>query len=339
MGAAVRTDDHDRRQRGENPSPLEPMDILVVDDDVEAAKAIAKALTTLGHVCRTAASGEEALALIAERRPDVVVSDWEMSGMTGAELCKRARATGAANGDAFYMYFILVTGHDDREHRLAGMEAGADDFQSKPVDLDELEARLVSAARVVALHRKLAEQTAQLRRESRRLYVAARTDALTGVHNRLALRDELAQMYARATRYDHRYALGICDVDLFKAYNDTFGHVAGDHALCAVADAIRTTVRASDAIYRYGGEEFVILFPEQTLAQAALAMERVRLAVERLKIPAPGGGVLTVSAGVAEVDPQADRSPEEWLARADAALYGAKADGRNRVETLSSSSS
>lgn len=329
--------EHDRNGRTASVAVTPSLDVLVVDDEPATASALVRAITALGHTCRRAGTGEEALELIGQRRPDVVVSDWEMPGMTGAELCRRARML-SGREDGFYTYFILVTGHDDKAHRLAGMEAGADDFQKKPVDVDELEARLVSASRVVALHKKLAEQTAQLRRESRRLYVAARTDPLTGVHNRLALTDELQQLHARAARYDHRYALAICDVDLFKRYNDFFGHVAGDHALCAVADAIRHTVRATDAIYRYGGEEFVILFPEQSLAQAALAMERVRAAVEALAIPTAEGGPLTVSGGVAEVDPRQDRTPEAWIARADAALYRAKANGRNRVETASSQS-
>lgn len=314
------------------------LDVLVVDDDPDARRALERAVGGFGHTTRGAASAEEAMRLVAERRPDVVVSDWHLPGMTGADLCRLVRAVPPGQETVPYIYFVLVTGDAEHHLELRGMEAGADDFQRKPLDLVELEAHLVSAARVVGLHRRISDQQAQLRRESRRLYVASRTDPLTGVQNRRALDEELAQLFARATRYDHRYAIGICDVDHFKAYNDAFGHLAGDQALCRIADEVRATVRASDEVFRYGGEEFVVLFPEQTLEQAAFAMERVRRAVERLAMPAPKPGtVLTVSAGVAEVDPERDRGPAEWLGRADAALYGAKADGRNRVTTMHSS--
>lgn len=314
-------------------APPRSLDVLVVDDEVGSRRAIDRAVRFLGHRTRLAENGEQALALLTERRPEVVIADWEMPGMSGTELCTLSRQLRRESEDGPYTYFILLTGHDDHEHMMKGMEAGADDFQRKPFDLAELEARLLAAARVIAHHEEVGIEAAKLRSESRRHYVDAHTDALTGARNRRALDDDLAQLFARATRYDHRYAIGICDVDNFKAFNDALGHVAGDHALCQVADVLRATVRASDAVYRFGGEEFVVLFPEQTLEQATLAMDRVRAAVERLAIPAPNG-VLTVSAGVAEVAPERDRGPAEWLARADAALYGAKADGRNRVEAM-----
>jgi DNA-binding response OmpR family regulator len=133
------------------PASLElgrPLDILVVDDERTSRDGLALALRSLGHEWRVAANGEEALLAIAERRPDVVISDWQMPGMTGDELCRRARS---ADKNAPYTYFIMLTAFSDREHMLAGMAAGADDHQCKPVDLDELEGRLLRAARVVAL--------------------------------------------------------------------------------------------------------------------------------------------------------------------------------------------
>jgi two-component system, cell cycle response regulator len=286
----------------------------------------------LGHVCREASDGLEALGLLAQRYADVVISDWDMPRLNGAELC---RLTRRADDDAPYTYFILMTAFDDREHLLTGMEAGADDYQQKPVDLDELEARLVSAARVVKLHKRLADRTTTLRHDSKRFYVASRTDGLTLVGNRLAFDEELDRLLARSDRYGQNISLAICDVDEFKRFNDTLGHLAGDEALCRVANAIKTTLRAGDSVYRYGGEEFVVILPAQHLDEAARALERVRAAIEALAIPAPNDGVLTISAGVAELTGKRD-AKSALLGRADAALYAAKAAGRNRVETMRS---
>jgi DNA-binding response OmpR family regulator len=141
-------------------APLQPaafarakLDVLVVDDDQWTADALARFVRSFGHGCRVAPDGDEALRLLAGGQTNVVISDWDMPGMSGAELCKRIRS--AAN-DAPYTYFIFLTGFDDREHLLAAMEAGADHYQRKPVDLDALEAQLVSAARLIELHRQLA---------------------------------------------------------------------------------------------------------------------------------------------------------------------------------------
>lgn len=304
------------------------LDLLVVDDDENVRELIAEALTSFGHRCRIAIDGVEALRLLDERPADVVVSDWDMPNMNGAELCRRIRSAG---DDSAYTYFIVMTAFDDRAHLHEAMAAGADDYQRKPVSLNELEARLVSAARVVELHRRLAHRTAELRSDSTRNYAASRTDALTGVGNRMHLDEEVANLLARAQRYGGTCSLALCDLDFFKAYNDRFGHVAGDEALRAVAEAMRANLRAADALFRYGGEEFVVLLYEQPLAEAERAMDRMRAEVAQLAIPAAAGGYVTLSIGVAELDVARDRTADAWLARADAALYEAKSRGRNRV--------
>ena len=305
-----------------------PLDVLVVDDDESSRELIAIAVHSFGHQCRVAVDGDDALRQLAERPADLVISDWDMPGMTGAELCRNIRSVGDEDP---YTYFIIMTAFDDRDHLLAGMAAGADDYQRKPVSFDELEARLLSAGRVVDLHRRLASRTAMLRDDSTRNYLASRTDALTGVGNRMRLDEEISTLLSRAQRYGHKCSLAICDLDFFKSYNDHFGHVAGDEALRRVADGMRANLRSADALFRYGGEEFVILLIEQPLPDAERAMERMRAQIEALDIPAANGGPLTLSVGVAEIDPRSDHTPEQWIARADQALYAAKAGGRNRV--------
>ncbi len=305
-----------------------PLEILVVDDDPSARHILATALRAQGHACREAKSGTEALRELERTGADVVLCDWEMPGMSGLELCRRMRARSSVP----YTYFILMTGHDDHDRLVGAMEAGADDYHKKPLDLGDLEARLILASRVVALHRRLQEQASRLRRDSHRLYVASHTDALTGVGSRLALEEELAAVRSQHERYGRRASLAVCDVDFFKRYNDRYGHVAGDEALREIAGAIKEHLRASDRVFRYGGEEFVVLLPEQSLDEAAMAMDRVRRNVEQLSVPADTeAGVLTLSAGIAELMP-GDRHASDWIVRADAALYRAKSSGRNRIE-------
>jgi diguanylate cyclase (GGDEF)-like protein len=301
-----------------------PLEVLVVDDDPTTRDVVSKAVRRLGHACRDAEDGFSALQMITERHADVVISDWTMPGMSGAELCRRTRELAE---ETPYTYFILLTAYADREHLLGGMAAGADDYQTKPVDLDELEARLMSASRVVALHRKLALRNADLRRDSQRFYLASRTDALTGIGNRLALDEELATARDRATRYGHRFCLAMGDVDRFKDYNDRYGHLAGDDLLRRIATTIKGHIRASDRVFRYGGEEFVVVLPQQPLAEACSAIDRVRHAIENLAAPGTQG-FATMSFGLAELH---DQKVDSWLALADAALYSAKRAGRNRV--------
>jgi two-component system chemotaxis response regulator CheY len=302
--------------------------VLVVDDHEASRRALESAITSFGHDCRSAKDGLEAWHSHQASHADVILSDWEMPRMNGVELCERTRS---AQDEKGYTYFVLMTSFADKPHFLRGMEAGADDYQTKPVDLDELQARLASAGRVVTLYRKLAEKNATLRRDSQSFFQAARVDPLTGIANRLRLDEDLGALGARANRYGHRYSAAMCDIDWFKTYNDHFGHLAGDKALHDVAQALRKVLRQGDSLYRYGGEEFLAIFPEQDASDAARVAERMRAAVEALAIPTTvGNGVVTMSVGVAELT-QGDESPLTWLERADSALYRAKASGRNRV--------
>ena len=251
-----------------------------------------------------------------------------MPGVDGLELCRRVRGD---NRDG-YTYFIFLTALGDREHLLQGLEAGADDYLSKPLDRDELGMRLTSALRVTELHRRLAVQNEELEQLNRMLFEQSRQDPLTSLGNRLRLREDLQFLQSRAERYGHSYAVVLCDVDFFKAFNDRYGHLAGDDVLRRMAATLSSGLRTGDIAYRFGGEEFLLVLPEQDAEAATAITERLRQTAEDLGIPHADGlplGVVTVSAGVAVSAEAGDA--DGLLKAADRALYAAKEAGRNRV--------
>jgi diguanylate cyclase (GGDEF)-like protein len=299
------------------------MRILVVDDEPLSRHVLQAAVEQLGHQWTAAENGQAAWRCFNQDKPEVLITDLLMPEVDGLELCRRVRADTRAG----YTYIILVTVLGERHDVVRGMEAGADDYLIKPLQRFDLQARLIAAQRVTDLHAELDRHRAQLAH-------LARHDPLTGLGNRRSLDDDLAVLHARSQRYGRGYAVAMCDIDRFKAYNDRHGHQAGDQALRAVAATIAGELRGGDGVYRYGGEEFLLVLPEQTLDGALVAVERVRSAVERLAIPQPAagrGGMLTLSAGIAAFDPADATTAEELLQRADAALYRAKAAGRNQI--------
>jgi two-component system chemotaxis response regulator CheY len=288
------------------------MKVLIADDEPGTRLLLAATLERLGHECVVAEDGHVAWERFLAEEPPVVVTDWQMPGLDGTEIARRIRERPAAA----YTYVVVLTGAADEASARAAMEAGADDVLLKPLDAADLERKLIAAERVTAMHR--------------RLHADARHDPLTGIGNRLRLAEDLEAVCGRVERYGHAYCVAIADVDHFKAYNDAHGHPRGDDVLRAVATSLRDTVRTGDTVYRYGGEEFVVLLPEQTLAGAEQAAERLRAAIEALALPHPGGGSVTVSIGVAGLG-DGTCAPDALFEAADQALYAAKADGRNRV--------
>jgi two-component system cell cycle response regulator len=304
--------------------------VLVADDDATSRLVVQASLRVLGHQSEVVSDGTQAWEAFRSGSPDVVISDWTMPGRTGLQLCESIRGHAAGS----YTYFIMVTRHGAPGDILEGMGAGADDYLVKPLNTDDLQARLVSAARVTSLHQQLAAQRVELEALNTELLATARRDPLTGLGNRRALQEDVEVLEARAARYGHRYCMAVLDIDHFKSYNDGYGHQAGDRVLEAVAGALSGSARSGDAIYRYGGEEFLCIFPEQSLATAGQAVQRMRLGVEQQAIrhSASPFGVVTLSAGLAMLEPGSTRSSSEILHEADEALYRAKELGRNRVE-------
>jgi two-component system cell cycle response regulator len=305
--------------------------ILIAEDDAVSRTILHRAVEKFGHECLAAEDGERAWEIYRETSGvDAIISDWMMPGMDGLELCSKVRGE-ERNG---YTYFIFLTALGDRNHLHMGLEAGADDYLSKPLDRDELQVRLISARRVTELHRRLAFQNGELEVLNRKLFEQSREDPLTRLGNRLRLREEFEALRGRVERYGHNYSAVLCDVDYFKLYNDHYGHLAGDEVLQKVAETIADHCRSGDTAYRYGGEEFLIILPEQSQESATAIADRLRQAVEDMRIPHEANdppGIVTISAGVATLSAGANKSADDLLGEADAALYHAKQSGRNRV--------
>ncbi len=306
------------------------MRVLVADDDTTCRLVLQATVEKLGHDCIVAMDGQDAWEKFEAASPDVLVTDWMMPGLDGPELCRRVRQ----RDDGGYTYVVLATSLGQHEHVLEGMESGADDYLTKPISPFDLRTRLIAASRVTDLHKQVARFHGELERLNVELALQARTDPLTGLGNRLRLHEDLQAHHERAVRYGHAYCVALCDLDEFKRFNDTYGHLEGDHALRRVGQMLQLNSRGADGAYRYGGEEFVLVLTETTMTRATRAMERIRVAVEELAIPHAGklpAGVMTISVGLAAWDAASGAAPDELLALADEALYQSKAKGRNRV--------
>jgi diguanylate cyclase (GGDEF)-like protein len=236
--------------------------------------------------------------------------------MDGLELVQRARSELRT---PYYTYIILLTSRAEKKDVVLGLDAGADDYLTKPFDAQELRMRIKAGQRIIELESRLAE--------------VSRTDELTQIANRRAFEERLQWLCEQGTRYGRPFGVVMTDIDYFKKYNDSLGHQAGDAALKQVAQILAALVRKTDQAFRYGGEEFVCLLPETSLEGAMILAERLRAAVADARIPHPMNpvGIVTISLGVAAYAPSTSAAPQLILGQADKGLYEAKAAGRNRV--------
>ena len=306
------------------------MHILVVGDKDWERKLLREAVTALGHTCDEAEDGDVGFVRYQALNPDVILSDFIMPGLNGLELCREVRAHPGPN----YTHFIVVSTLNERGHVLEGLRSGADDYLPKPIDIESLEARLLTAARVTTLHKRLADQNRELEVLSERLREEGRRDPLTNVGNRLRFREDSRAVLDAHHRYGHDYSFVLGDIDHFKQYNDTYGHLEGDENLKRVALLLDEETRASDNVYRFGGEEFLIVLSEQGVGSAHEAAERLRKAIFAQQIVHegnPGYGVVTMTFGVAQLFGSTPEALEQTLKHADEALYEGKEGGRNRV--------
>lgn len=296
--------------------------ILVVDDNLDNLEVLATRLRFRGYTVETATSGEEALARVAEDPPDLILLDVMMPGLDGYEVARRIRA----DPNLPFIPIILVTARDSTQDKVAGLDAGADDYLTKPINYPELEARVRAMLRIKELQGELEEKN----RELARLSIS---DGLTGLYNHRHIQEVVHEEFERAKRTREPLSVVMFDLDHFKRVNDTYGHQVGDRVLQEMARILRSTAREIDKLGRYGGEEFIAVLPDTGIDDAVTFAERVRERVERHPFDVGRGQPihLTVSAGVATYPHPAVYNPKTLIHRADQALYAAKNAGRNRV--------
>jgi diguanylate cyclase (GGDEF)-like protein len=293
--------------------------ILVVDDDPFSANLIDSCLRSAGFMSSYCCDPQKAIEMIAAELPDLIVMDVVMPGIDGFDLCRRVRAHPAMQ----LTPIIFVTRRGDVEQRVAGLEAGGNDYLPKPFEPQELVARVRSHLLRLAALRDMAIR-----------------DGLTRCYNHKYFKIRLSQEIARCRRYNTELALALLDIDNFKGVNDTYGHPTGDMVLSHLGSLVMASVRSTDVVARYGGDEFGLLFIEAGTKEANAISTRL---LERIPFhqqemvraddgaPAPAGLVpVTVSVGVTGLLP--DDTMEILIKRADVALYEAKASGRNQVK-------
>jgi diguanylate cyclase (GGDEF)-like protein len=273
-----------------------------------------------------ACDGAEALELLQrEDAPALIILDWMMPGMTGVEVCKRIRERDSEP----YTYILLLTSKSQKEDLIEGMDAGADDYITKPFDQNELQVRLRAGTRLVDLQSQLLKAREDLRDQATR-------DSLTRLWNRSSILGELGRELARSERDSRPLGVVIVDLDHFKHVNDTYGHLAGDAVLREAARRMQNSIRQYDSIGRYGGEEFLILFPGCSEVDSYAQADRLRKQLGQTEMSLNDTSVrITASFGVTTALPGERWTPEVLIRKADEALYVAKKSGRNRVEILS----
>jgi diguanylate cyclase (GGDEF)-like protein len=295
--------------------------VLVAEDDPMFRKILTVWLGRWGYRVLLAEDGTTAWKMLQEKdAPELLILDWVMPGIDGPELCRRIRKASSAS----YQYILLVTARNESQDVVTGLEAGADDYLTKPFDQSELRARLRVGNRILALQADLIESREKLRFQ-------ATHDGLTGLWNRSSVLDMLRREMGRANRSEGFTGLLMLDLDHFKKVNDTYGHLAGDVVLKETAERIASVVRPYDFVGRYGGEEFLVVLPGCDIGQSSQTAERICAAVAEASVLVDGCEVrITVSIGVTACAANT-LLEDKLLAKADAALYEAKGAGRNCI--------
>ena len=299
--------------------------ILLAEDDPVTRMLMTRFLKKAGYEVDAVANGSEALDRMTKRYYPMLVTDWEMPEMDGVALCKAVRNM-QLDG---YVYALLLTARDAKEHIIAGLEAGADDYLVKPVHEAELIARLNAGRRILNLEHSL-------RVANQRNRILSITDALTGSYNRRYLMEQLPRELERCRRYGYPLSVIMSDVDHFKDINDAHGHAAGDEVLQQFAARAQKSIRSnSDWVSRYGGEEFLIVLPETSHEGAMNVAEKIRTLIGSTPFTTRAGdAVVTASFGVASTGasgPDIALKVDALIRIADECLYRSKQDGRNRT--------
>ena len=292
------------------------MKILIADDDTLSLLLLRQTVEDWGYQVTTATDGNQACAILeGADAPMLAIIDGMMPGMDGIDVCRRVRQY---NHDR-YTYLIMLTARNETAFMVEAMNAGADDFISKPFNYEELQVRLRAGQRIIELEQQLR--------------VKATRDALTGIYNRGTIIDLLEREIARQKRDQQPFAMLFADLDHFKKTNDTYGHLAGDAVLCEIARRIASALRPYDSLGRYGGEELLLVLPVCDAVSAVEVANRIRNKIAFDPVVTEFGLIpTTLSIGVAVMSQTNSETLNDLIKRADDALYSAKKLGRNRVE-------
>lgn len=301
--------------------------ILIADDDPVSRRILKSFLTKWNYKVTEAPDGTSALQVLeTENTPRLAVLDWMMPGIEGVQICRLIRE----RTDRPYIYVLLLTGRSEKEDLLKGLKLGADDYLTKPVDTQELQARLHVGERILALQDDLIAAKEELR-------FKATHDVLTGLANRGVVLDAIKREHSRQIREHNPFGLILADIDHFKEINDTHGHLCGDAVLKEVARRMSACVRPYDTVGRYGGEEFLIVISRADDSVTFALAERMRKAIECDPFVTDAGPIaVTASFGIAASTGPKAIDPKMLVQLADEGLYTAKRAGRNRSELSTS---
>jgi diguanylate cyclase (GGDEF)-like protein len=303
-----------------------PGSILIIDDTDKVRAQIVQTLRRVSLFDRyhEAKDGIEAFKTLLNVPVDLILCDLEMPRMDGFKFISMVRAREELKD----IPVIMLTGREDRELKIKGLEQGASDYVTKPFDAGELVAR-------VKVQLKLKTLQDELKRSNELLKELSNTDPLTRLYNRRYLMENLDREFQRSMRKKENLSLVLLDIDHFKSINDAYGHQQGDVVLAAVAEVAQTGLRRYDIAARYGGEEFILVLPETPLSEGMAVAERLRQAVQEMGFPPPMDNLtVTVSLGVSTYPTEQIDCVDSLIRQADEALYRAKQSGRNRVEMM-----
>lgn len=304
--------------------------ILVADDEPVNRALIQRRLEREGYRVLTAQNGSEAVEKTIDALPDLVILDVMMPEMDGMDACRLLKE----NEKTRDIPIIFLSARDETEMKVSGLSLGANDYISKPFKAEELLARVHVAIRLKRERDTLRTSVEEASARAEDAQERAMTDALTGLLNRYGLQHILTREHAEARRYNRPLSCLMIDLDKFKTVNDTYGHTIGDLVLQQVAGILREAVRASDTVFRYGGEEFLVLLPETDLEGASALGEKIRATADSQSFGDHERQVFKLTLSVGASSLCADESGNDMIARADMALYHAKELGRNRVELI-----
>jgi len=294
--------------------------ILIVDDDVAVRNTMNEYISTAGYRSDTVSCAEEALELLEKKSFHVVITDIILPAMGGLDLTKIIKRDKKSD-------VIVMTGYGDDYSYEEAINIGASDFIIKPVRLEELLLRL----KRVLKERDLTKERIRMMEKLQKLAV---TDGLTKLYNSRSFYSQLETEVDRFNRYKHPLALLLLDLDHFKEYNDSFGHLEGDKVLVRFSQIIKSCLRANDTAYRYGGEEFTVILPETGGEEAGTVAQRIRAALEAERFTPIDGTKVTITISIGVTEYQSKEELSAFIQRADRAMYRSKQKGRNMVSML-----